>query len=139
VPLVTVVMGLLLIALGIWGRFGGDLGLWEPLGVVPPEHLSVTALIPAFIGAALVVLGLLALKESFLKHAMHAAAMLGLLGLLAAGGRLLSALITRGQVQGVAGISTSLMMLLCALFVGLCVNSFLAARRRRRAAAGGTV
>jgi hypothetical protein len=134
-PIVTVVMGVLLIALGVWGRFGGDLGLWEPLGVAAPEHLSGTALIPAYVGLAFVVLGLLALKESLLKHAMHAAAVVGLLGFLAAGGRLLSTLITKGKVEGVAGVSTSGMTLLCAVFVGLCVNSFIQARRRRRAQA----
>lgn len=129
-PAVSVVFGLLLIALGIWGRWGGDLGLWQPLGFDLPEKLSATALIPAYVGAALFVLGLLAFKESLLKHAMHFAAMIGLLGLLAAGGRLL----TTGNVHGVGGASLLAMLLLCAVFVALCVNSFIQARRRRRAA-----
>jgi hypothetical protein len=129
------VFGVLLIVLGVWGRFGGDLGWWEPLGFAAPEHLSGTALIPAYMGAALVVLGLLALKESLLKHAMHLAAMIGVLGLLAAGGRLLTSLIKTGKVQGVGGVSLTLMTLLSALFVALCVNSFIQSRRRRRAAA----
>jgi hypothetical protein len=124
------VFGLLLIVLGVWGRWGGDLGLWEPLGFDPPKELSGTALIPAYVGALLVVLGLLALKESLLKHAMHLAAMIGLLGLLAALWRLL----TTGKVQGVSGASLIGMTLLCAVFVALCVNSFIQARRRRRAA-----
>ncbi|HZV06089.1 MAG TPA: hypothetical protein VE999_13505 [Gemmataceae bacterium] len=129
-PVVSVVFGLLLIALGVWGRWGGDLGLWEPLGFDPPEKLSGTALIPAYVGAALLVLGLLALKESLLKHSMHLAAMIGLLGLLAALGRLL----TTGKVQGVSGASLIGMSLLCAILVALCINSFIQARRRRRAA-----
>jgi hypothetical protein len=133
VPVVAVVFGVLLIALGVWGRFGGDLGLWQPLGLARPEQLSNTALIPAYVGAALVVLGLLALKESLLKHAMHGAALIGLLGLLAAAGRLISALVAKGKVEGVSGVSLVLMTLLCAVFVGLCVNSFIQARRRRRA------
>jgi hypothetical protein len=133
VPVVTVVFGLLLIALGLWGRFGGDWGLWAPLGLPAPEHLSGTALIPAYFGAAFVVLGLLALKESFLKHAMHAAALLGVIGFLAAGGRLLTTVYAKGTVQGVAGVSTATMTGLCAVFVLLCVNSFIQARRRRRA------
>lgn len=128
-PVVSIVFGVLLIALGIWGRFGGDLGLWEPLGLARPENLSNTALIPAFAGAALVVLGLLALKESLLKHAMHGAAMIGLLGLLAAVSRIL----ITGKVQGVGGTSLVAMALLCAIFIALCVNSFVQARRRRRA------
>ena len=138
-PVVTVVVGALLVALGLWGRFGGDWGLWAPLGLPAPEHLSGTALIPAYFGAALVVLGLVALKESLLKHAMHLAAMLGVLGFLAAGWRLLKARIDKGTVQGVAGASTAAMTVLCALFVALCVNSFIQARRRRRAREAATV
>lgn len=129
-PIVSILFGILLIALGIWGRFGGDLGLWEPLGFPPPKELSGTALIPAYMGAALVVLGLLALKASLLKHAMHGAAMIGLLGLLAAAWRLIS----KGYSGGVAGNSLVVMAVLCALFLALCINSFIQARRRRRAA-----
>ncbi len=132
-PVVTVVFGLLLVALGLWGRFGGDWGLWAPLGLPAPEHLSGTALIPAYFGAAFVVLGLVALKESLLKHAMHLAAMLGVVGFLAAGWRVVKALSEKGAVQGVAGVSTATMTGLCAVFVLLCVNSFIQARRRRRA------
>ena len=132
-PVVTVVFGLLLIALGLWGRFGGEWGLWAPLGLPAPEHLSGTALIPAYFGGAFVLLGLLALKESFLKQAMHLAALLGVVGFLAAGLRLLTSVYSKGTVQGVAGVSTATMTGLCALFVLLCVNSFIQARRRRRA------
>ncbi len=132
-PAVSVVFGVLLIALGIWGRFGGDLGLWEPLGFAAPATLSPTALIPAGVGAALVVFGLLAFKESLLKHAMHGAAMIGLLGFVAAAARLLMT----GNVKGVGGVSLVLMAVLCAVFVALCVNSFIQSRRRRRAAATG--
>lgn len=134
-PVVTVVFGLLLIALGLWGRFGGDWGLWAPLGLPVPEHLSGTALIPAYFGAAFVALGLLALKESLLKHVMHLAAMLGVIGFLAAGGRL----IAKGVTRSVAGVSTATMTGLCVLFVLLCVNSFIQARRRRRAREAATV
>jgi hypothetical protein len=137
VPAVSVVFGLLLIALGVWGYWGGSLGLWEPLGFAPPNQLSQTALIPAYMGAALVLLGLLAFKASFLKHAMHLAAMIGLLGLLAAGSRLIVALVRNGQIDGVGGASLSAMTLLSAVFVALCINSFIQARRRRRSTAAG--
>ena len=132
-PVVTVVFGLLLIALGLWGRFGGEWGLWAPLGLPAPEQLSPTGLIPAFFGAAFVVLGLLALKERFLKHAMHLAALLGVIGFLAAGSRGVVAWRKTGTVQGIAGVSTVTMTALCAVFVLLCVLSFIQARRRRRA------
>jgi hypothetical protein len=82
----------------------------------------------------MVILGLCAFKESLLKHTMHAAAMLGLLGLLAGVGRVVQKLAMDGSLpSGSPGISISLLILLCGVFVGLCVNSFLAARRRRRA------
>ena len=134
-PAVSVAFGVLLIALGVWGYWGGALGLWEPLGFAAPAELSGTALIPAAVGALLVVLGLLAFKESLLKHAMHAAAVLGLLGFAAAGWRLVLALIRKGKVEGIGGASLTTMALLCAVFLALCVNSFIQARRRRRAAA----
>jgi hypothetical protein len=121
-PVITIITGLLLSALGIWGRFFTEHG-----------GGSITSLIPLFAGAPLVLLGLVALNERFLKHAMHLAAMIGCLGLLGAGGRLVAVLITKGQVEGPAAWATAVMTALCALFVLACVNSFLAARRRRRA------
>lgn len=133
-PAVSVVFGVLLIAVGIWGYWGGVLGLWEPLGFSAPAELSGTALIPAYVGAALIVLGLLAFKERLLKHAMHAAALLGVLGLVAAGARLTISLIRKGKIEGVGGASLTAMTLLCAVFVALCINSFIQVRRRRRMA-----
>jgi hypothetical protein len=127
VPLITVGFGVLLVALGVWGRFG------------TPEGLnSITSLIPGFVGAPLIVLGLLALKESWLKHCMHLAAMIGLLGFVAAGGRLISKAVQAHSLTavlegGYAGFIVGLMTALCGAFVALCVNSFIQARRRRRA------
>jgi hypothetical protein len=126
VPLITVGFGVLLAALGLWGYFGAE-----------SAHRSITALIPTFVGGPLILLGLLALNEKWLKHAMHLAAMLGVLGFLAAGGRLVVSLIDKGSLTAVldspAGPSVVSMTVLCAVFVGLCVNSFIQARRRRRA------
>ncbi len=130
-PVVSIFFGILLIALGVWGRFGGALGLWEPFGFAAPEHLSATALIPAGVGSLLVLFGLLAFKENLLKHAMHGAAMMGLLGLIAA----LARIFTTGNVRGIGGVSLTAMALLCGVFLALCVNSFIQIRRRRRAAA----
>ena len=47
-------------------------------------HEKHHALIPAFVGAPLVLAGLVGMVERFLKHAMHLAAMIGLLGCLGA-------------------------------------------------------
>jgi hypothetical protein len=122
VPVITTIVGLLLTALGLWGRFGTEHG-----------HESITSLIPAFVGVPLIPLGLLALNERFLKHAMHLAAMIGCLGFLAAGGRLVVVLVRDGRLEGPAAWSTAGMTALCGLFVALCINSFVMARRRRRA------
>jgi len=127
VPVVSVIIGLLLTGLGLWGRFGTEEGAGH-----------ITPLIPAFLGGPLIALGLLALKEKYLKHAMHAAVLLGTLGFLAAVAQLV-----RKVIQGVSSSNPALwslvgMIVLCGLFVALCVNSFIAARRRRRAREGLT-
>jgi len=45
------------------------------------EVKSPTALIPAYVGVALILLGLVARSDKWRMHAMHIAALLGLLGL----------------------------------------------------------
>ena len=91
---------------------------------------SVTALIPAIFGLLLVILGFLARSESIRKHAMHAAAAVALVGCAGALFSLLRApLATRAAI---AVFSQAAMVVLTALFVGLCVRSFVAARRARR-------
>jgi hypothetical protein len=122
VPIITVLFGVLLTALGLWGRFGTEKGAGH-----------ITPLIPAFVGIPLLLVGLVALKESLLKHAMHAAAMIGLLGLLGAIADVVRRLITGRHTDGAAMFSVVAMLVLCGVFVALCVNSFIQARRRRRA------
>jgi hypothetical protein len=122
-PYASILFGALLIALGVWGYV-------QSLADKP----SITALIPAFVGALLLVAGLVALKESLLKHAMHLAATVGLLGFLAGVGNIVRILVTPDKsLTGAPGISTLAMTALCAVFVGLCINSFVQARRRRAA------
>jgi hypothetical protein len=95
-----------------------------------PEHSGLTALIPAGLGVVFVVLGLLARNDHLRKHVMHAAAALGLLGFLGAvigfvmGSR-------AATVKPLALGCQAAMALICAAFVGLCVNSFIQARRAR--------
>jgi hypothetical protein len=119
---VSIIFGGLLIAVGLGGYFGTGTS-------------SVTALIPAFVGGLLAVLGVVALKESLLKHAMHAAALLGLIGFLAAAGRFVPKALQGADLREPALLCTGAMALLCAAFVGCCVNSFIQARRRRAARA----
>src|SRR5256885_2123838 len=75
-PFLAILFGAILIGLGLQGFYDfGDL-----LGV---EKGHNTALIPAGVGAALVLLGLIALGGlNAQKHAMHLAAMVGLVGLI---------------------------------------------------------
>ena len=92
---------------------------------------SVTALIPAFFGLILLVLGFLARSESIRQHAMHAAAAVALVG---CGGALFSLLRAPLATRpAIAVFSQAAMVVLTAVFVGLCVRSFREARRRRSA------
>ena len=114
----TIIFGLLLTILGLTGYFltGG---------------VSMTALIPAFFGIVLLILGFLARAENMRKHAMHAAAAVALIGLLGALSSLLRApMETRSAM---ANFSQIAMALLTAVFIGLCVKSFRDARRARAA------
>lgn len=115
----AIVFGILLTILGLYGFFGSNM-----------EH--PTALIPAVVGVILVILGAVAKKESLRKHAMHAAAAVGVLGFLAGAGRFFTVLFTGGNVATTAGMSTATMAVLCGVFVALCVKSFIDARRRRK-------
>jgi hypothetical protein len=131
VAIPTMVFGVLLIVLGLVGKFATGTS-------------SNTALIPAAFGLPLVVLGFLSLRDNLRKHTMHLAALIGLVGFLAAAIRAVPRLPelvttgavvgTDGQVHTAAAICTVLMALLCGVFVGMCVGSFIAARRRQAAA-----
>jgi len=84
----------------------------------------------------LAALGALALNEGRRKHAMHAAAAVGTLGLLATlpGVFKLFTLMAGGEVtRPAAVIVQAIMAAILAVFVWLCVQSFREARRRRQA------
>ena len=90
-----------------------------------------TSLIPAYFGVPLTVCGALAMKPAYRKHAMHAAAVIGLLGFLLPLGRLIPTL-AQGRVPAApAMVGLVGMSILCGVFVILCVRSFIAARRAR--------
>lgn len=102
------------------------------LGVVAyfvSETRSVTALIPAFVGVPLILLGAItAAKPDLRKHTMHAAAALGVLGFLASAGRFA---MKPAAPTSIGPASLLIMAVLCGLFVVLCVRSFIAARKAR--------
>jgi hypothetical protein len=111
--LVTIVIGVLLTLLGV-GTYTN----------------SLTALIPAVFGVVLIVLGALSFKATRRKHTMHAAVMVGLIGFVMPAWRLIGHF---KDESGAAAGAQLAMALICALFVGLCVNSFIHARRNRKA------
>lgn len=128
---VALVSGLFLVLVGV----DGYLGLTGALG---DGSASKTALIPAAFGGLLAAAGLFGLaKPAANKHAMHGAAAIGLLGFL--GGLVpLVMRATRGQeisLEQPAVVSGVLLTGVCAVFVGLCVNSFVQARKAREKAA----
>ena len=114
-PRISIGFGLALIIVGIAGFM--------------PHH-APTALIPAYLGLVLILCGIIGMKPSLRMHAMHGAVTLALLGFLAAAGRLAVSL-SKPQIDSVAASCLSLMAVLCAVFVALCVRSFIAARRAR--------
>jgi hypothetical protein len=122
----SIVFGVLLVALALFGYFGAS-----------QDSRSPTALIPLAVGVPVLICGLVALKEAYKKHAMHVAAGFGALGTFAAGGRGIPAafklLADDPQVNSRAVMMVLLMFVLCAVFLGLCVKSFIDARRRQRA------
>lgn len=123
----TIALALILILLGLGTYFGSS-----------DANPSVTALIPAVFGVLLLACGVTALQADWRKHAMHAAASIGLLGALAASGRGVMAIakLARGaEVNTTALVSVLVMAAVCWLLVALCINSFIAARRRQAAAA----
>lgn len=120
----TIGFGFILIVLGLGGYFGTD-------------RVSPTALIPAAFGVLLVLFGALARDERRRKMAMHIAVLVGLLGFLGTVSGLveLPMLIAGAPVaRPAAVISKSIMAVLMAAYVAMCVKSFIDARRRRASA-----
>jgi hypothetical protein len=117
---VSIVTGILLTALGVWAY-------------LTAEHQSPTALIPAALGVPLILLGLLGLRDRFRKHAMHAAVLIGLVGLVGGGvmgfphlGDLFAGTMKKSHLV------QNLMALISGVFVLLGVRSFVAARIAQR-------
>jgi hypothetical protein len=117
VPATTRYFGLILIVLGV-------------ASYMLTGRSSVTALIPALFGAVLVICALVARSEAARRHAMHAAVAVGLIGALAALGRGVPAALSGGAMRP-AVLSQLVMGVLLVIYVGLGVQSFIAARKAR--------
>ena len=121
---VTIAFGIVLILLGAVGFFA--------TGSTHP-----TALIPAYWGVALTICGVIANSPSEKRRmlVMHIAVTVGLLGFLGSG---VMAIIETVKAHGgplahpAAVESQAAMAVICLVYVGLCVRSFIAARRGRK-------
>lgn len=117
-PSASMVSGILLILIGI---FGYAFGLID-------GHASLTALIPAAFGLLLLIFGYIARsKDNLRKHLMHAAVLVALIGFLIPAIRLISKL--GDFTVSLAILSQVAMSLICLVFVILSVKSFIDARR----------
>lgn len=123
---ITIGFGLALIVLGVISYLGTGM-------------VSVTALIPAFAGIPILLLGFVALNERFRKHAMHVAMVLALVGgggSLAMGTPKIITLLGGGEVaRPEAAIVQTIMGVILLVFVVLGIRSFIAARRTAKASA----
>lgn len=120
-PKFSIVLGIIFIVMGLYGYFG-----------ISSE--SITALIPAFFGIPLLILGWLALNEKYLKHAMHGAAVLTLLGFAGTVSGLIKffKMLGGAEMERPAAVTVqAIMALLCLLFLIFAVKSFIDARKNR--------
>ncbi|MGD0801081.1 MAG: hypothetical protein ABR906_07190 [Terracidiphilus sp.] len=115
---VTLVFALLLVALGMIGFFGTG-------------GTHYTALIPAWIGLALGVFGVLAMSpsENRRKLFMHINVSIGLLGFLGGFAEIVRSLVSSKAPDLTALVAKLALAWLLLIYVALCVRSFIAARR----------
>ena len=121
-PRVAMLFGVIFIILGLVAYFG-----------ISSE--SITALIPAFLGLPMLILGWVAQNEKYLKHAMHGAAVLALLGFGGTVGGLIKFFRMIGGEQferGSAITVQAIMALLCLIFLIFAIRSFIETRKMKR-------
>lgn len=119
----TVVTGALLVVTGAIAYFGTGSN-------------SMTALIPAFVGALILICAAIGRQPSLHRHAIHAALVVALIGAL---GSLMNVVkigqLITGTAERPAAIITSLILfVLCANLVAAGVYSFVEARKGRKPA-----
>ncbi|MEM6393282.1 MAG: hypothetical protein AAF797_10960 [Planctomycetota bacterium] len=123
-PKFTIAIGALLVVLGPAAYFISGMS-------------SFTANLPAFFGILLVICGALALKPALTKHAMHAAAVVALLGVIGGLGMAIPGSIkwiANGEharplaviVQWLLGVPSLILLIAC-------IRSFIAVRKQRQA------
>jgi hypothetical protein len=118
-PTLAIVFGLILEAMGTGAYFLS-------------ETKSLTALIPAFFGTLILLLGIIgSIFHKARMHVMHLAALVGLIGTLGGLGMGLpkvGALLAGTAERPTAVVIQIAMGVVCIVFLGLCVKSFIDAR-----------
>lgn len=95
------------------------------------EH--ITSLFPAFFGLPLIVLGIAAFNDKYRMHAMHGAAVLGLVGFAVPGVMVILAVLVNGKpFEPIKHGEQTAMAVLSGIFLALCVKSFIDARAARK-------
>lgn len=123
-PRVTIGLGIVLIAVGV-------------IAYVATGFASWTALIPAILGAVILVCGLIGLKKQ--KLGIHIALVVAILGILGTSMNVVQvgALIA-GEAERPAAVVTSIItFVLLIVYVVMGVRSFIAARRWKNSAQAG--
>ena len=113
----------------LFGLLLTGLGLLAYFGFADAAERSWTALIPAFAGVPLLVCGWIGRREHARKHAMHAAMVIALLGVILPLGRLIPVSIKNGFVFDSKSGTMITMSVLSLVLLVLGVRSFIAARR----------
>src|SRR5262245_20917146 len=132
-PTISVMTGILLTALGLVAYLNP-----APLGVgkdgLPATSGHPTSLSPVGVGVLLILCGVISMaKPGARKHAMHLAAAVALVGTI---GGLIPVVLRNFNFEEVAVKVGIGMSVLSALFLAMCVNSFIQARKARKAASG---
>lgn len=123
---IAIIFGVLLAVLGVVLYAMADPELKK-------EWKAFTAFIPTAFGAVLIVIGQIAQSGSdkVRMHSMHAAALVGLIGLVIPAYRVIAALARGSEITLAVGGSIA-MAVLCGAFLGLCVKSFIDVRKARK-------
>lgn len=124
-PVLAILFGFLLDALGVGAYFGTGAQSW-------------TALIPTIPGTVFLLCGIVGFAAPGARmHVMHVAALFGLLGALGGLGMSIPKLIKLAGGETLARPAAVWLQfgmgVLCALFLFFCIRSFIAARRARKA------
>src|SRR2546423_1723336 len=105
--------------------FGVLLGILGGVLFGLSESHSPTALIPAGFGVGLILCGIVARNDKARMHAMHVAALIGLVGLVVPLVRVVPALASGSEFEPLKHGGQLAMAGLCGIFLAMCVKSFI--------------